>query len=346
MTSADGTTNDVLEKVLGELETLRADNASLRDENRSLADRLDALDGQTESRALRHARDGRDDETTGLSRRGLLKRMAGASALGVGVLTVGDVFAPRAAHAAAGQDMVLGAANSAGTAQTSLSSNPAFVRNANTAVLNVIQGPSGIVDLESAIIGDGADVDGVVGLSHSSTGVRGIAGGSSGVEVPPDGGRATEGAVVGDTATAHYAVVGTSSVGTAVYGVAFGSADVSGAPPVAAVVGDSNSTTSPAILGRTSGEVAVLGQINQASDSHPAVAGDTAGAGPGISGISASGRGGSFQGGNKGAAVRLVPASAASHPASGARGDLFVDHSGRLWFCTHGGTTATWKQLA
>ena len=40
---------------------------------------------------------------------------------------------------------------------------------------------------------------------------------------------------------------------------------------------------------------------------------------------------------------RLSPSTAASHPDSGAAGDLFVDKTGRLWFCKGG---ATWKQLA
>jgi hypothetical protein len=34
---------------------------------------------------------------------------------------------------------------------------------------------------------------------------------------------------------------------------------------------------------------------------------------------------------------------ATSHPGSGAKGDLFVDTSGRLWFCKGG---MSWKQLA
>ena len=40
---------------------------------------------------------------------------------------------------------------------------------------------------------------------------------------------------------------------------------------------------------------------------------------------------------------KLVPSAATVHPASGQMGDLFVDKTGRLWFCK-GGTL--WKQLA
>lgn len=57
---------------------------------------------------------------------------------------------------------------------------------------------------------------------------------------------------------------------------------------------------------------------------------------------SGMGRAGVFQGGV--AQVRLVPSTLGpTHPTTGARGDLFCDKYGRLWFCK-GGTT--WTQLA
>lgn len=56
---------------------------------------------------------------------------------------------------------------------------------------------------------------------------------------------------------------------------------------------------------------------------------------------SAKGRGGRFRGGA--GALTLVPAKAATHPASGEAGDVFVDSSVRLWFCRGG---ATWVRLA
>jgi hypothetical protein len=59
-------------------------------------------------------------------------------------------------------------------------------------------------------------------------------------------------------------------------------------------------------------------------------------------GVNGQGKvGGSFTGTS--AQVRLNKSTAATHPASGTVGDLFVDTSGRLWFCK--GTT-NWKQLA
>jgi hypothetical protein len=63
--------------------------------------------------------------------------------------------------------------------------------------------------------------------------------------------------------------------------------------------------------------------------------------GAGVRGVAAQGRGGVFSGGM--AQLRLVPSAATTHPSKGVRGDLFVDNSGRLWFCKGG---SSWKQLA
>jgi hypothetical protein len=70
--------------------------------------------------------------------------------------------------------------------------------------------------------------------------------------------------------------------------------------------------------------------------------------GIGVVGLAGSlGRGGQFQGGA--AAVRLVPATASTHPTTGKVGDVFVDSAARIWFCTHassGSSSATWRQVA
>jgi hypothetical protein len=68
---------------------------------------------------------------------------------------------------------------------------------------------------------------------------------------------------------------------------------------------------------------------------------DTDAGSVGVRGNSPTGRGGLF--GGKRAQLRLLPSPAATHPASGSLGDLFLDKSKRLWFCK-GGTT--WKQIA
>ncbi len=65
--------------------------------------------------------------------------------------------------------------------------------------------------------------------------------------------------------------------------------------------------------------------------------------GYGITGASTTGRGGHFAG--VAAQIQLSPGSAGTHPTSGATGDLYVDSTARLWFCTAGGTTATWMQV-
>jgi hypothetical protein len=109
---------------------------------------------------------------------------------------------------------------------------------------------------------------------------------------------------------------------------------------------------------------AVLAEQLAANSTYAAAAGVTKGSGPGlygradstgdgvwgnaagasaagIKGTNPNGRGGVFSG--QKAQVRLLPSADTTRPASGARGDLFVDKSGRLWFCK-GGTN--WKQLA
>jgi hypothetical protein len=65
--------------------------------------------------------------------------------------------------------------------------------------------------------------------------------------------------------------------------------------------------------------------------------------GIGVSGSSPNGRGGVF--GGKRAQLRLLPSTAVTHPTAGQMGDLFVDKSGRLWYCRKGGNPAIWKRV-
>jgi hypothetical protein len=46
------------------------------------------------------------------------------------------------------------------------------------------------------------------------------------------------------------------------------------------------------------------------------------------------------------AQLLLVPGKRSTHPASGTRGDLYADSTGRLWFCKTSGAKATWRQIA
>jgi hypothetical protein len=135
-----------------------------------------------------------------------------------------------------------------------------------------------------------------------------------------------------------YGLYGESSSGTAVWG---GSSSGTG------VRGVSSSSTLPAVVGRSGFNTGVQGYSG--SNSVPAGRAKTGvhghadedTASVGVRGTSLAGRGGVFRGAT--APLRLVASPSATHPASGQRGDLFVDASGRLWFCK-GGTT--WKLLA
>ena len=88
----------------------------------------------------------------------------------------------------------------------------------------------------------------------------------------------------------------------------------------------------------------VWGEIADAAKSQSAVLGTTEGTGAAIEGNSILGRGGLFNG--KKAQIRLVASSATNKPSTGTRGDLFVDASGRLWYCKTSGSATGWKQLA
>jgi hypothetical protein len=74
-----------------------------------------------------------------------------------------------------------------------------------------------------------------------------------------------------------------------------------------------------------------------------AVYGETA-KGVGVRGFGGTGRGGVFTGAT--AQINLTAGALADHPAAGVRGDLYVDSTGRLWFCKTGGSSAAWAQLA
>jgi hypothetical protein len=131
-----------------------------------------------------------------------------------------------------------------------------------------------------------------------------------------------------------------------------GRADVGTGPAVRAEI-DSQAATADALDAAQNGKgsalhahtkgtgSAVLAAIENTASRAPAVRAQTAGSGTGLSASSAQGIGAKFAG--KTAPILLVPSSAPSHPASGAAGELFVDHANRLWFCK-GGTN--WRQLA
>jgi hypothetical protein len=187
---------------------------------------------------------------------------------------------------------------------------------------------------------------------------------ASGAAGPPASGTHSKGEVFVDSAGAHWLCTGAGTPGTRVRVLTTGTnslgtanttiqASGAGVPLQLSSTGtgtpfycniNNTGSAAPAIKGYTNGTgSAVVGQIANASNSAPALNGTTSGTGPAVQGVcsNASGRGGFFQGGDAGAAIRLRPATG-SHPSSGLAGDLFVDSSNQLWFCK-GGTL--WKQV-
>jgi hypothetical protein len=159
------------------------------------------------------------------------------------------------------------------------------------------------------------------------------------------------------TSTGHGLFAEARGTGHAVY-ASKGSDEAAPNKTGHAVFATQNSTTSAyaAVLGVTKGSGAgvqgrgegsghgVWGEIADSARNQSAVFGTTEGGGAGVEGRSILGRGGVFTGSK--AQVRLTPAAASTKPATGARGDLFVDSSGRLWYCKTPGVTNGWVQLA
>jgi hypothetical protein len=194
--------NGVLERVLGEL-------ASLREENQRLASRVEALHCELREAGTSHsmnrrgivppggsseaAADGSEGDARSLSRRGVFK--LGGAAVGGAALAVGASALGAGPAAADGPNVLLGnggngTGNDAGGAQTSITSAPASGATLN--VLNSVGG-SGLygrvgaasgLSLTGCVVGDtvAANIVGVVGANGDAngTGVLGIRGAPSG----------------------------------------------------------------------------------------------------------------------------------------------------------------------
>jgi hypothetical protein len=183
-----------------------------------------------------------------------------------------------------------------------------------------VYGVSGEVDSGTP----GNESCGVQGIIHSNTATTGSGvfgrhlGGGYGVYGQSSNGCGVYGESTNGQSTSGYGVYGFSTYSDGVHGVtATGSshAGVSG--------------YSPDYVGTFGSSVSGYGVWGSSPS------------GDGVYGTSTSGRGGVFSGGV--AAIQLVASSAATHPAGGSAGDLFVDSTARLWFCK-GGTT--WVELA
>jgi hypothetical protein len=168
---------------------------------------------------------------------------------------------------------------------------------------------------------------------------------------------------LGDNTNAASAPTGLAvSDGNPSYGLGVTDHGLNTLPDTATFIGHANASYNNAILGfhearqgigvmgiaggadatGVQGTAHATGSVGVRGDVHDgAGVFGTATSGVGVVGFASPGRGGEFVG--KAAQVRLVPSTATTHPKHGQVGDLFVDKSGRLWFCKG---VATWKQLA
>ncbi len=249
------------------------------------------------------------------------------------------------------RDVLIGAAAVAGTLGLSLASSPA---NATTGTMQY--GTGTYLNSGTTYTGLQATNDlytlGVANYATSPTNNRF----GNGVAASSNYGTAAR-VLTDTTSTGHGLFAEARGTGHAVY-ASKGSAEAAPNKTGHAVLATQNSTSSAyaAVLGVTRGGGSgvqgrgegsghgVWGEIADSAKNQSAVFGTTEGGGAGVEGRSILGRGGIFTGTK--AQVRLTPAAAATKPATGARGDLFVDSSGRLWYCKTPSVTTGWVQLA
>jgi len=161
------------------------------------------------------------------------------------------------------------------------------------------------------------------------------------------------GGVIGVTNGAAAGVIGISNVGATGAAMNAVSADTNNAAPALDVEHDGKGQAIFAHLeSATNAKVAttsttrgtggaIVGSINNVNSKATAVQCTTNGSGAGLAAVSSKGVGAVFKG--LSAQIQMYPAAASTHPTVGSAGQLFVDHSGRLWYCRGG---RTWKQLA
>lgn len=167
------------------------------------------------------------------------------------------------------------------------------------------------------------DAEAIHGFSHAGSGLAGYSNEGSGV-------------------------YGESVDGPAIYGWGMLTCGVQGASDYGIGVQGSATKGGCAILGKAVDSTGVHGHSGPPFDSYIASPVKTGVYGyanqdadaVGVKGQSAKGRGVVAVGGR--AQLRLVPSTAATHPTTGALGDLFLDKKGRLWFCKG---AAAWKQV-
>jgi hypothetical protein len=245
------------------------------------------------------------------ARRNLLRRGGVVAAATVAGLTVLEA---RRAEAATGGNFVLGQTNDAG-ATTELHSTtngatlvPLFRVNgaslSGTSTTMIVDGPGSVAGIAMRVNGNSGGTGIITTAATGASGTVGLALSASG----SNGANAIDassdkGTAVAAASTSGKGITGNSTSNTGVAGTSVAGAGVNG-----------HSSSNFGVLGTSVKNAGMRG---------------------------AGTRGGIFSGPL--AQVQLVPGTAASHPASGAAGDLYVDKSHRLWFCRGG---ASWKQLA
>ncbi|MGC4111691.1 MAG: hypothetical protein QM747_14980 [Nocardioides sp.] len=236
-------------------------------------------------------------------------------------------------------------------------------------------GVLGLSDFGVGVQGGSVDGVGVVGVSQFATAVSGTSTDGVGVQAV-----STSGSGLTATSTSGKSIVATSTSGEAIHASSDSNIGIVGLGPFGVVgtgtgngddgtvgtgVGASGATgvltvgttagvdaTSAAGIAIKATSTSGRGVVSTSSSGTAVDATSTSGVGvrgagqTGVSGSSANGVGGVFQG--DAAAVRLVPRPAKGHPTSGhhQRGELVVDNAGTLWLCTKPGSPGKWKALA
>jgi hypothetical protein len=256
--------------------------------------------------------------------------------LAVGVVSGAVVLQPAKAGASTGY-MVYGGNNDAGQAQTSLTTSEGS--GSYTLSLNDSGQGGALLARSTSSLVDSNCAD------FEKTGPGG------GVTVYSEGDRAGLAVTRNNSAVAGAAIDATSDVSGPVYRAT--SQPQCGEPLFVGVHHGYGagmqltleSTTSTAhVIDATQGGkgAAIVVSITNTASGSTCVKATTAGTGQAVYGDGgAHGRGATLV--SNVAQLRLAPGTLASHPASGAPGDLYVDKTTRLWFCKGG---SSWHQLA
>ncbi len=227
----------------------------------------------------------------------------------------------------------------AGVRGTSDSSSGVIAESVTYVGLTVSTTSGPVAILATNQTGDGTTA--VIRATHDGSGsvIEATSSAGNAVTATADAGVAVQaesatGVGVSGTSGSAIGVTGTSGSNVGVLGTTTtGKAGVEGVSTTSSVgVYGSSSGTGTALFGRGFGTGrAVAGYISNVSSASACIYGNTLGTGAGVEGKSLNGRGAQFTG--KLAQVRLVPGALSTRPNGGARGDLYCDAGGRLWFC-------------